>query len=195
MVDSALRSSRRMSRLVADLLLLARADAGRISERIDCDLAAIVSDAMSEIAPVAGARQLHSRDGTPVPVRGNRDELHRMVINLLDNAVRHTLQHGAIEVHVDLDGESARLEIADDGPGIPDQMQEQVFERFVRGSGPADTAAEGGTGLGLAIVRAVAQSHGGQVSAASSALGGALITVRLPLQKTEPRAMSSLETL
>jgi two-component system OmpR family sensor kinase len=194
-VDSALRSSQRMSRLVADLLLLARADAGRIGERSDCDLSEIVGDAASEIAPVAGDRSLEVSNGAPVPIRGNRDELHRMVINLLDNAIRYTANEGAIEVRTTVDDGAARIEVADDGPGIPAEMREDVFERFVRGAGPADTARGGGTGLGLAIVRAVAESHGGRVSADASPLGGALISVSLPAEKTEQAVTPSLETL
>ena len=194
-VDSALRSSKRMSRLVADLLLLARADAGRISERSDCDLSEIVIDAASEIAPVAGDRSLEVANGAPVPIQGNRDELHRMVINLLDNAVRYTADEGTIEIRATVDDGAARIEVADDGPGIPAEMREDVFERFVRGSGPADTAKGGGTGLGLAIARAVAESHGGQVSADASPLGGALISVSLPAGKTEQAVTPSLETL
>jgi signal transduction histidine kinase len=194
-VDSALRSSQRMSRLVADLLLLARADAGRISERSDCDLAEIVGDAANEIAPVAGDRSLEVSNGASVPIRGNRDELHRMVINLLDNAVRYTGDEGTIEVRAAVDDGTAHIEVADDGPGIPDEMREDVFERFVRGRGPADTAKGGGTGLGLAIVRAVAESHGGRVSAEASPLGGALISVSLPAEKSAQAVTSSLETL
>ncbi len=194
-VGSALRSSQRMSRLVADLLLLARADAGRISKRSACDLSEIVRDAASEIAPVAGERRLQVSNGDAVPVPGNRDELHRMVINLLDNAVRYTGEDGAIDIRVTGDNDTARLEVADDGPGIPGEMREQIFERFVRGAGPADTAKGGGTGLGLAIVRAVAESHGGRVSAEASPLGGALISVSLPAEKSEQAVTSSLETL
>jgi two-component system OmpR family sensor kinase len=195
MIDSALRSSQRMSRLVADLLLLARADAGRISERTDCDLAEIVGNAAAEVAPVAGTRRLSLDNGGPVPVRGNPDELHRMVANLLDNAVRHTPDGSTIRLGLKVDGDVAVVEVADDGPGIPDEMREQVFGRFVRGIGPADTAAGGGTGLGLAIVRAVARSHGGEVQAGSSPLGGALVTVTLPLGKSEQRITPSLGTL
>ena len=194
-VDSALRSSQRMSRLVADLLLLARADAGRISERSECDLSEIVRDAATEIAPVAGGRSVEVSNGAPVPIRGNRDELHRMVINLLDNAVRYTGDEGTIEVVATASDGTARIEVADDGPGIPDEMREDVFERFVRGAGPADTAKGGGTGLGLAIVRAVAESHGGRVSAETSPLGGALISVSLPAEKSEGAVSHSLETL
>ena len=90
MVDSALRSSRRMSRLVADLLLLARADAGRIGKRRPCDLAEVAGNAAAEVAPVLGDRELEIENDHPLPVEGNPDELHRMVLNLLDNAARHT---------------------------------------------------------------------------------------------------------
>jgi two-component system OmpR family sensor kinase len=195
MIDSALRSSRRMSRLVADLLLLARADAGRISERTDCDLAEIAGNAAAEVAPVAGGRRLNLDNGRPVPIHGNPDELHRMVVNLLDNAVRHTPDGSTIELRLEVDGDRATVEVADDGPGIPDGMREHVFDRFVRGSGPADTSIGGGTGLGLAIVRAVARSHGGEVKASQSPLGGALVTVTLPLRKTEQPITPSLGAL
>ncbi len=90
MVDSALRSSRRMSRLVADLLLLARADAGRVSTRRPCDLAEVAGNAAAEVAPVLGDRELAIENDRPLQVEGNPDELHRMVLNLLDNAARHT---------------------------------------------------------------------------------------------------------
>jgi two-component system OmpR family sensor kinase len=195
MIDSALRSSHRMSRLVADLLLLARADAGRISERTPCDLAEIVGNVAAELTPVAGSRKLLVEDGRPVPLQGNPDELHRMVVNLVDNAIRHTPEDATIELSLEIDGDEAIVEVADDGPGIPEGMREEVFERFVRGSGPADTAGGGGTGLGLAIVRAVVHSHGGEVEASKSSLGGALLTVKLPLQKTEQRVTPSLGTL
>ena len=89
----------------------------------------------------------------------------------------------------------AWVEVSDDGPGIPAEVREQVFDRFVRGSGPADTAAGNGTGLGLAIVRAVTTSHGGEVELASSPQGGALFRVRLPLAKTSESVTPSLGAL
>jgi two-component system, OmpR family, sensor kinase len=195
MVDSALRSSRRMKRLVADLLLLARADAGRISERRGCDLGQIADAALEEVAPVSGARKLALENGAPVPVRGNPDELHRMVLNLLDNAVSHTPDGARIEVRVATGDGKATLEVADDGPGLPESGHEQVFDRFVRGFGPADTAGGSGTGLGLAIVRAVARSHGGEVEASRSSLGGALFRVTLPLAKSEEDVTDRLRAL
>jgi signal transduction histidine kinase len=188
MVGSALRSSRRMSRLVADLLLLARADAGRVGKHGPCDLAEIAGNAAVELAPVIGDRELAIDNEHALPVEGNPDELHRMVVNLLDNAARHTQPGARIELHVRRVGGEAVVEVADDGPGVPPRLREQIFERFVRGDGPADTAVGPGSGLGLAIVRAVAVSHGGAVEVGESAAGGAQFRVRIPLQRVESPA-------
>ncbi|MFN2629116.1 MAG: sensor histidine kinase, partial [Gaiellaceae bacterium] len=155
-IDGALRSSRRMGRLVSDLLLLARADAGRTSTRTLCDLTEVAEGALAEVRPVAGDRTFDLDAATGVPVMGSPDELHRLVLNLLENAVRHTPAGTEVQVRVGRRDGRAVLAVADDGPGIPEGMDEQIFARFVRGSGPADLAPDGGTGLGLAIVAAVA---------------------------------------
>ena len=180
MVDSALRSSRRMRRLVTDLLLLARADAGRAGKRRPCDLAEIAAAAVAEVRPVAADHRIAAELGERVGISCNADELHRLTVNLLENAVRHTPAGSTVEVSVKRRDGRAVLEVADDGPGLPPGMDEQVFSRFVRGGGPGDVVADAGTGLGLAIVRAVATSHGGDVAAGSSAAGGARFTVVLP---------------
>jgi two-component system, OmpR family, sensor kinase len=182
-VDSALSSTKRMSGLVSDLLLLARADAGRRAATKDLDLAAIASGALEEVQPLAGSRRIESHLDGPLPLEGNPDALHHLIRNLLENAVRHTPEKTTIELTARRDGDEALLEVLDDGPGIPSDMEDQVFDRFVRGEGPADTAGGGGSGLGLAIVRAVAESHGGSVSAGKSAYGGARFSVRLPLEQ------------
>ena len=193
-VDSALRSSRRMSRLVGDLLLLARADAGRLSRHRRCDLAEIAGAAAVEAAPLMGSRELAVDNERPLRVEGGPDELHRMVLNLLDNAARHTPPDARVELRLREEDGEAVIEVADDGPGIPVAMREQIFDRFVRGEGPADTAG-GGTGLGLAIVSAVAASHGGTVEALDSELGGALFRARIPLAPREPAHADLLERL
>ena len=82
-------------------------------------------------------------------MHGNPDELHRMIRNLLENAVRHTPEKTTVELTARRDGDQALLEVLDDGPGIPAGIEEQVFDRFVRGDGPADTVGGGGSGLGL----------------------------------------------
>jgi two-component system OmpR family sensor kinase len=179
-VDSALRSSRRMSRLVSDLLLLARADAGRLASHHRIDLAEIAGDAAAEAAPLMGPRHFVIDNDRPVRVEGSADELHRMVLNLLDNASRHTPEGATIELTLSEQGDYAVVEVADDGPGIPASMRTQIFDRFVRGEGPADTARGTGTGLGLAIVSAVATSHRGSVEVTDSPSGGALFRARIP---------------
>jgi two-component system OmpR family sensor kinase len=181
-VDSALSSTKRMSGLVSDLLLLARADAGRQVARTDIDLARIAAGAVEEVAPLAGERHLERQLEGPLPMKGNPDELHRMIRNLLENAVRHTPEQTTVELTARRDDDEALLEVLDDGPGIPPGIEEQVFDRFVRGDGPADTVGGGGSGLGLAIVRAVAESHGGSVDAGKSTYGGARFSIRLPLE-------------
>ena len=180
-VTSALSSSRRMSRLVSDLLLLARADAGRVGSRGDCDLTEIGAAAMSEVRPVADGHELRLDATGPVTVNGNRDELHRLALNLLENGLRHTPEGTEVSLAVSRRNGDAILEVSDDGPGLPDGLGDQLFSRFVRGSGPADTSSDSGAGLGLAIVKAVATAHGGDVEAGRSDGGGARFTVRLPI--------------
>jgi len=139
------------------------------------------------VQPLAGTRRIESHLDGPLPLQGNPDELHRLIRNLLENAVRHTPEKSTVELTARRDGDQALLEVLDDGPGIPYEMEDQVFDRFVRGEGPADTAGGGGSGLGLAIVRAVAESHGGSVSAGKSTYGGARFSVRLPLEHVPDR--------
>lgn len=194
-VDSALRSSRRMGRLVSDLLLLAKADAGRLETHRRVDLAEIAGDAAAEAAPLMGEREFVIENERPLRVEGSRDELHRMILNLLDNAIRHTQADACIELSLREEGNQAVVEVGDNGPGIPEAMRTQVFDRFVRGQGSADTARGNGTGLGLAIVSAVAASHGGAVEATKSKSGGALFIARIPLAETYKSAAKPLEAL
>jgi two-component system, OmpR family, sensor kinase len=194
-VDSALRSSRRMGRLVGDLLLLAKADAGRLEAHRRCDLAEIAGDAAAEAAPLMGEREFVIENDRPLRVEGSRDELHRLVLNLLDNAIRHTPADACIELSTHEEEGVAVVEVGDNGPGIPPEVREQIFDRFVRGQGPSDTARGNGTGLGLAIVSAVAGSHGGTVEAAESSSGGALFVARIPLSSDEKTMSKPLEAL
>lgn len=180
MVNSALASSRRMRRLVSDLLLLARADGGREATHEPLDLARVTDSALAEVRPLAENHRLRARVEGPLPVEGNSDELHRLVVNLLDNAVRHTPPGAIVELDAARRNGQVELSVSDDGPGLASGMEEQVFDRFVRGEGPSDSHGDGGTGLGLAIVRAVADAHGGSVSAGASMAGGARFTVTLP---------------
>jgi len=174
---SALRSSRRMRRLVVDLLLLARTDAARVVAREPCDLAQIVVEAAGELGPVSAAHEI-SLDVHPAIVEGARDELHRLAINLIENALRHTPRGTEIRISTETSAEGqVRLVVEDDGPGIPQELQSNLFERFVRGAGDRG----GSFGLGLAIVHAVAVSHGGSVTLEPRPdHSGARFVVRLP---------------
>lgn len=179
---SALKSSRRMRRLVADLLLLARADVGRESVREPFDLSRAVVAAAGELEAVTAGHEL-SVDVEPVTVVGARDDLHRVALNLMDNAIKHTPPGTRIEARLRREGDDAVLEVVDDGPGIPPEDRERIFERFVRGGGEV----AGSSGLGLAIVRAVAQSHGGEVSVGDGPGGrGARFVVRIPAAADVP---------
>jgi signal transduction histidine kinase len=184
-IGSALRSSKRMNRLVGDLLLLARADAGRVGQKAECDLATIAREAYEELAPVSDGHRINFEVDSPIPVDGNPDELHRMVLNLLENAIRHTPPGTAVTLRAARAGTDAELVVSDDGPGLPEGMESQIFDRFVRGEGPADRNARNGTGtgLGLSIVRAVALAHGGDVVAGRGNGRGARFTVHIPLAK------------
>ena len=177
---SALRSSRRMRRLVADLLLLARADAGRVAPHAPVDLSEVVAEAAGELEPVAGDHQISVSAPPGAELEGARDELHRLTLNLLENALRHTDPGTAVEATVErLNGEVI-LSVEDDGPGIPPELRDKVFERFFRGAGDRS----GSSGLGLSIVQAVAHSHEGTVSLEEPLDGrGARFVVRFPARR------------
>jgi two-component system OmpR family sensor kinase len=178
MAGSALRSSRRMRRLVADLLLLARADAGRQAPRAPIDLAAVAREAANEATALSVDHPVAIDAPEPVIVDGVADDLHRLAGNLVENAFIHTPAGTPVTVSVRRQDGSAVLEVADRGPGVALSMRERVFERFARGDG--DAAPRGGSGLGLAIVRAVADGHGGSVELGDAEGGGARFTVTLP---------------
>jgi two-component system, OmpR family, sensor kinase len=182
---SALRSSRRMRTLVADLLLLARADAGRRLGREPVDLTQVLREAAAEVTPLAVDHELSlstdlDSNGAAAPVRieGSSEELHRLVLNLLENSLVHTPAGTRVEAALRTEDGTAVIDVSDDGPGVPRELRKRVFERFVRGEG--DGAGQRGTGLGLAIVRAVADRHGGSVELGEGPRGGARFCVRLP---------------
>jgi signal transduction histidine kinase len=166
---SALRSSRRMRRLVADLLLLARHDAARKAPHTPTDIGQVLVEAAAEVGAIASEHEL-SIDTCHAIVDGSRDELHRVALNLMENAIRHTPPGTHVHAAVERVDGTVRLSVEDDGPGIPAELRERVFERFVRGEGDRG----GSSGLGLSIVQAVATSHGGSVTIESPTTNGAV---------------------
>jgi two-component system, OmpR family, sensor kinase len=184
---AALRSTRRMRRLVGDLLLLARADAQREQPHRPTDLGEVLRDAAGELGSVAADHDL-AVDPHPAVVSGVRDDLHRLVLNLIENAIRHTPPGTHVRAGTHVEDADAVLVVEDDGPGIPPELQRRIFERFVRGGRDGGR----GSGLGLAIVRAVAESHGGTVTLDEPEHGtGARFVIRIPLEQQPAPTLGS----
>jgi two-component system, OmpR family, sensor kinase len=180
--DGALRSAQRMRRLVADLLLLARTDAGRVPPRAPTDVGEVLTEAAAELEPIADGHTISIDAGRAV-VDGTRDDLHRLAANLIENAIRHTPPGTTVHASVRARNGEVELVVQDDGPGISQELSDRVFERFVRGG---DDRSAGSSGLGLAIVRAVAESHGGSVRLEPGENGGARFVVQLPAAAGAP---------
>jgi two-component system, OmpR family, sensor kinase len=185
--EAALRSAQRMRRLVGDLLLLARADAGRRSVHRPTDLAEVLAEAAAELQPVADGHDLRVQADRRVIVDGARDELHRLVVNLMENAITHTPPGTCVRAAAHAGDGQVVVSVEDDGPGISEALAPRVFERFVRGRGEQ----AGSSGLGLSIVRAVAEAHGGSVALEPAAGGGARFVVRLPVSRSAKEAFTA----
>ncbi|WP_030789401.1 sensor histidine kinase [Streptomyces sp. NRRL S-920] len=177
-VDGAVEDTVRLQRLAADLLLLARLDAGEKPGEARVDLAAFVREELSQ--RTRDRVDVHT-DLTSVEIAGSRGQLARVLGNLLNNAQRHAVSR--VTVTTRADGAWAVLEVSDDGSGVPPGERERIFERFVR-LDDARTRDEGGAGLGLAIARDVAARHGGTLGVGEAPSGGALFELRLPVPQT-----------
>jgi signal transduction histidine kinase len=177
------RNARRLLRLVGDLLFVAQAEAGRMElARGEVDLGAIASDAVEAARPEAERRGATLvLEAEPVrPFLGDRDRCIQVLDNLVSNAVKFAGDGGHIQVTVAERGQSAVLEVADDGPGIPVEEQDRVFERFARASNAQDVAVAG-AGLGLTVVKAIVEGHGGTVAVLGAPGVGTTMQVTLPL--------------
>jgi len=182
----------RMSKLVEDMLLLARLDSGPALDLQPCDLSEIVINAVSD-ARAAGpdhSWQLNLPH-YPVVAQGDQHRLYQVVANLLANARTHTPPGTRVRTEVSVNGPQAMVTVTDNGPGIPPEVAGRVFERFARGDASRmrtpDAGTGGSTGLGLAIVATVIDAHHGSV-AVSSQPGHTQFTVRLPLAQLAPAA-------
>lgn len=178
--------SERMSHLVEDLLLLARLDSGPSLRLEAVDLTEVVVNAVSD-AQVAGPGHDWSVElpegGASVFAVGDRFRLHQVVANLLSNARTHTPEGTSVVTTLTTEGNEAVVRVADDGPGIPADIADRVFERFTRADAARARAGRGSssTGLGLAIVAAVVGAHQGTASVESVAGRGTAFTIRVPL--------------
>ncbi|MEU6388507.1 HAMP domain-containing sensor histidine kinase [Streptomyces sp. NPDC046939] len=174
-VPGAVEDTVRLQELAADLLLLARLDAGEKPGAAEVDLAALVREELSQRTgdrlPVTVAARGSAR------VTGSRSQLARVLGNLVDNAQRHA--RTGVRVTLAVERGRAVLGVADDGDGVPEGERERIFERFVR-LDDARSRDGGGAGLGLAIARDVAERHGGTLTVRAAPEGGALFELGLP---------------
>ena len=173
------REAERMSVLVDDLLLLARLDEGRPLEQEPVELADVVGEAVDAARAVEPERPIEVTL-EPATVIGDRDRLRQIVDNLLSNIRAHAGPETPVQVTLSRANGSAEITVADSGPGLTEDEASHVFERFYRAD-ESRARASGGVGLGLAIVAAVAQAHGGDVSAHSAPGEGATFSIVLPL--------------
>jgi len=190
-IGSMLEEVDRLTRLVDDLLLLARGDAGHLRPRRErCDLAALAREIADRLLVLAEEKRQSLRVDAAVAVEvcGDPVLLRQALQNLLDNAIEHGPEGSEIQVAVARGDGAAIAEVVDHGPGVPAEHRERIFERFYRVD-PARSRTRGGAGLGLAIARWIAQAHGGRIELSDTAGGGATFRVRLPLAGTKDGGM------
>jgi two-component system, OmpR family, sensor kinase len=175
----------RMSRLVDDLLLLARGDRGAPPQLEVVDVAELIEDAVDGARVAYPQRRIDIAAPHGLTLLADRDQLLRVLRNLITNAAVHTEPNGPIQVSGEAAGEQVVLRVVDSGPGLPPEEAQHVFERFWRAD-KARSRARGGSGLGLAIVAQLVQAHRGTVEFESSAADGTTVTVRLPRDGAAP---------
>jgi signal transduction histidine kinase len=181
LATSMRRELARLSRLVEDLLVLARLDAlGRaaLSPR-SVDVCSVAEDVYAQVTalPAARDRDVRLERNGAVRIIADGERLHQVLLNLLANAVEHTPPGGCATLSVMPSRDGAYVEVRDTGAGIPSDHLARIFDRFYRADG---TRHGGGAGLGLAIARAIVEAHGGRIVAANRAEGGASFTVEIP---------------
>ncbi len=167
------REGGRLGHLIDDLLNLARLDARERARRDPIDLADLASAAVAATPTTAPSASVELLGSGPVPTTGDRDALLRAVRNLIDNAIAVA---DAVVVEVTHTPNGPTVSVTDNGPGIPADQRERIFEPFVR----LPRSPRNGTGLGLAIVRRTIESHGGTITCDGAPTGGARFTLRLP---------------
>jgi two-component system, OmpR family, sensor kinase len=174
------REAHRLSHLVADLLVLARADAGIALKRTAVELDAVVLEAFRTARQLACGQALTLEPFEPVAVAGDEDRLTQLVLILLDNALQYTPAGAYVTLGIRREGSDAEIVIRDTGVGIAPADLPHVFERFFRAD-PAHCRNPGGSGLGLSIARWIVEQYGGNIMLASTPGSGTTATVRLPL--------------
>ena len=181
-LEACYRSSRRMKSLIDDLLLLTRADTGRLGIRSEpVDFQQITEDTVNLLQPLAEARRiLVSLDLQSVKMTGDAERLGQVVCNLLTNAIQYNQDGGGVKLKLEAKDGLAVLTVSDTGLGIADEEQGKVFDRFYRADPSRSSSNHGSSGLGLAICQEIVRAHGGNIELASVAGQGTTVTVRIP---------------
>jgi PAS domain S-box-containing protein len=183
-IEVSLRNTRRLNRLVDDLLFMAQLESGALPLKIgEVDLSDIVSEAVEAATPRAKDRGLDLKvtHDPELACWGDRDRLAQAIDNLISNALKFTPPGGTIAVNAGRDNGRVRLEVSDTGLGIPAGEQAKLFQRFFRGES-ASAEAIPGIGLGLTITKAIVEGHGGQISVESEEGRGTSFRIDLPVQ-------------
>jgi two-component system OmpR family sensor kinase len=173
----------RLSRIVDDMFTLARADAGSYPVRaMPMYLDEVVDEVVRAMRVVASTRDISIACSAhrPAPFTGDEDLVRRLILNIVDNAVRYAPSNSAIRVALDLAGSRYAVSVSDDGPGIPAEIQPHIFERFYRVDAARTHGKDGGAGLGLSLARWIARVHGGDVELAASSRAGSTFVISLP---------------
>jgi heavy metal sensor kinase len=183
-LKSALEEVNRIAHLVEGLLLLHRAEAGVLRmDRQEVDLGQLLQEVYGQLKVVADSRSIEFRLGPtePLSIRGDRELLRRMLLNLTDNAIKYTAPKGIVTLSLQRKGRGASLLVSDTGIGIPNEEQEGIFQPFYR-TAEARSLVEGGTGLGLSIARSIAIAHGGTIEVRSTPGQGSTFRVQIPIE-------------
>jgi signal transduction histidine kinase len=180
-LQMAEREAMRLSRLVNDLLTLARSDAGLPLREALVDLKAVAQEALTEARYLLKGQRLETQALEEVWVLGDGDHLKQLVLILLDNAIKYTPEGGTVRLALQVQRGQACLSVRDTGIGIPPEDLPHIFERFYRAD-PARSRNKGGSGLGLSIARWIVERHKGEVEVNSQMGQGTTVVVRLPLQ-------------
>jgi signal transduction histidine kinase len=176
----AQREAGRLTRLVADLLALARADAGMTIALRPVELDTIILDALHSARPLSRGQKLILATFEPVQVLGNEDRLKQLLLILLDNAFKYSPPDGRVTVDLRRNGTTVEVKIQDTGEGIPRDALPRLFERFYRAD-PARSRDPGGTGLGLPIAKWIVDQHGGSIALFSQPGQGTAVSITLPV--------------
>jgi heavy metal sensor kinase len=171
----------RMTRLVNDLLMLARADVGSVRiMREPVEIDSVVIDVYRQVAMVEQPVTIKLNEVDQAYVLGDRDRLKQLLLNLVDNAIKYTPEGGEVRMGLSKSEDRVHIYVADNGIGISEEDLPHIFDRFFRVD-KARSRAMGGTGLGLSIVRSVVEAHGGDIHVTSKAGEGTTFYVSLPL--------------